>query len=182
MHKPIYKTWWFWLIIIILIIIIFGKSSDNNDNNIENINDQTDNSSNISSENSNNTEATTDDTNQETLEDKIKKVLYKYDFDSIQNENDTLTLNASTTGNAQYSISEDVNYMYIHSLAPVVYEDENINNFIFKVTITDDTNKDFSYTYGCSLTREVYFKHNWATTLDSDIYKIFIDEGQVYSN
>lgn len=178
-----------WIFIIIFAIgiieLIVNPSEFLNANpNTENVNSNTinenatdsyNNISNIANETESSKDTETD------LEDKLKKALVKFTFESFQNENGIVTLTATKTGNAQYSISEDVEYEYIRTLAPIVYSDESINNFIFKVTITDNTNKDFNYTYGCSLNREKYISKNWNNVLDKEIYKIFITDGEIYS-
>ena len=185
--KPFYKKWWFWLIVFFIICCLFASNENFKKGVSDGINAVENKNANIeeTQENNTTTQQNTIETEAvdapETLESKLQKHLIKYNFDNIQTDGYTLTLNAATTGDAQKSIAEDVEDTYIQNLAPIVYEEEGINNFIFKVTITDSTNKDFSYIFGCSLTKEKYLNYNWATTPDKDISKIFINEGEIYS-
>ena len=101
-----------------------------------------------------------EETYSDSLENKLKKALVKYKFGSFENKDGTVTLTATTTGNAQYSIADDVYYEYIRNLLPVAYKDDSVDNVIFKVTISDNSNSNLDYTYGCSLSKQNYQKYN----------------------
>ena len=180
--NSITKKWWFWVIIAILgwILLrsILGKSNSNTSQNKVN-------STNVAVTKTVNEVVNKEESKEQekvSLEDEIKQVTaMRYDFESIERDGSTLIVNLSKTGNAQYTIGPDVDYEYVQNLAPIVYKAETIQKFILKVKMIDSSKDDYFYIYGCSLTRDVYSKYDWAGVLDTDIDKIFAREGELYS-